>query len=189
MPNTRSAFASHRWATEALAARPASLASSARTELLEAVALQASARAARPLASGALPEVLAGGVCRKSLVFRETGLSEFCGSRSAASSAFAGRGGGRKNPGFSKARLYVIKTQALRRSAKPNTKGRAATSFARGGGFGLLASGATQRKMRAGRVLFGARSNPSIEGTSNGGPRLHSFAGAVPPLLAPHLKR
>ena len=35
--------------------------------------------------------------------------------------------------------------QALRSSAKPNTRGRAATSFARGGGFGLFASGVTQR--------------------------------------------
>jgi len=68
--------------------------------------------------------------------------------------------------------------QALRMSAKPNARGRAATSFARGGGFGLLAGGATQRTMRAGRVPFGARSNPSIKRTSPGKP------GA-----ASHLKR
>ena len=41
--------------------------------------------------------------------------------------------------------------QALRSSAKPNT-GRAATSSARGGGFGLFARGATQRTMHAGGV-------------------------------------
>jgi len=68
--------------------------------------------------------------------------------------------------------------QALRSGAKPNTRGRAATSFARGGGFGLFAGGATQRTMHAGRVLLSALPNPSIERTSPGKP------GA-----ASHLKR
>jgi hypothetical protein len=51
-------------------------------------------------------------------------------------------------------------SSALRSSAAPIAAGRAATSFARGGGFGLLASGATQCNMRAVRVPSGARSNP-----------------------------
>jgi hypothetical protein len=185
MPNTQSAFAWRRRATARRAARPASLASSARAEVLGAVSLRASAWAARPLASGALPEVLAGGVCRRSLVFRETRLGEFCGSRGAGSSALLGR----KNPMFGEAALKSPKTQALRKSAKPSTESRAAFSFACGGGFGLLAGGATQRKMRAGRVPAGARSNPSIERTNNGGSSQRAFASAVPPLFASHLKR
>ena len=66
--------------------------------------------------------------------------------------------------------VWQEQMQAQRRSARPNTRGRAATSFARGGGFGVLAGGATQRTMRAGRVPSGARSNPSIERTCPGKP-------------------
>ena len=66
--------------------------------------------------------------------------------------------------------VWQEQMQALRRSARPNTTGRAATSFARGAGSGLLASAATQRTMRAGRVPSGARSNPSIERTCPGKP-------------------
>ena len=82
-----------------------------------------------------------------------------------------------KNPTVRKASLVLGQVmaclapmQALRRSAKPNTRVRAATSFARGGGFGLLASGATQRTMRAGCVFRDARPNPSIERTCPGKP-------------------
>ena len=62
--------------------------------------------------------------------------------------------------------------QALRRSAKPNTRGRAGTSCcaARAGGVRLLAGGATQRTMRAGRVPLSALPNPSIERTRPGKP-------------------
>jgi hypothetical protein len=63
-----------------------------------------------------------------------------------------------------------LQMQALRRSAKPNTTSRAATSFARGGGFGLFARGATQRTMRAGSVPHSALPNPSINRTSPGKP-------------------
>ncbi len=72
------------------------------------------------------------------------------------------------------------KTQALRRSAKPNTRSRAGTSCcaARAGGVRLLAGGVTQRTMRAGSVPQSALPNPSIERTSPGKP------GA-----ASHLKR
>ena len=68
----------------------------------------------------------------------------------------------------------------LRCGAAQSIAGRAGTRCfaARAGGFGLLAGGVTQRTMRAGLVLFGARSNPSIERTSPGKP------GA-----ASHLKR
>jgi len=87
----------------------------------------------------------------------------------------------------SKARAALCKVtahskqmQALRRSAKPNTTGRAGTSCcaARAGGFGLLAGSATQRTMLAGCVPQSALPNPSIERTSPGKP------GA-----ASHLKR
>ena len=60
--------------------------------------------------------------------------------------------------------------QALRRSAKPNTRGRAATSFARGGGFGLFAGGVTQRTMHAGCVPQSAMPNHSINRTCPGKP-------------------
>jgi len=56
-----------------------------------------------------------------------------------------------------------------RRSARQGCSGRAATSFARGGGFGLLAGGVTQRTMHAGSVLLGALPNPS-SGPAFGGP-------------------
>jgi len=79
--------------------------------------------------------------------------------------------------------------QAQRRSARPNTTGRVATSFARGAGFGLFARGATQRTMRAGRVQSGARSNPSINRTRNGGSRLLASVASVAPLRAGYLKR
>jgi hypothetical protein len=62
--------------------------------------------------------------------------------------------------------------QALRRSEKPNTRGRAGTSCcaARAGGVRLLAGGATQRTMLAGRVPQSALPNPSIERTRPGKP-------------------
>jgi hypothetical protein len=60
---------------------------------------------------------------------------------------------------------------ALRRCVRPRVAGRAGTSFARAGGFGLLASSATQRTMRAGLELLSPRSNPSFEGTPNGAPQ------------------
>lgn len=40
---------------------------------------------------------------------------------------------------------------ALRSSAAPSAAGRTATSFARGGGFGLLAASTAQRKFKADR--------------------------------------
>ena len=56
-------------------------------------------------------------------------------------------------------------SSASRWSARPGCSGRAATSFARGAGFGLFAGGATQRTMRAGSVLLGALPNHSINRT------------------------
>ena len=72
--------------------------------------------------------------------------------------------------------------KAVHSSANPNTEARRA-------GFGLLASGATQRTMRAGRVSSGARSNPSINRTRNGGSRLLASVASVAPLRAGYLKR
>jgi hypothetical protein len=125
------------------------------------------------------------------LVFREACLSKFFHSPSAEEFRLVGRASGRKNSMFGKPEFELTQTQALRSSAKPNASGRAGTSCcaARAGGFGLLAGGATQRTMRAGRVPQSALPNPSIERTSNGGARLLAFAKAVPPLLASHLKR
>jgi hypothetical protein len=59
IPRSLSAFTLRTWATPQRAVRPASLATSAPTAVLDAGSPQASARAARPLASGALPELLA----------------------------------------------------------------------------------------------------------------------------------
>ncbi len=68
---------------------------------------------------------------------------------------------------------------ALRSSAAPGAAGRAATSFARGGGCGLFAGGTTQRTMRAGCLHRSVRPNPSIERDVQG----------LSPSAAPHVKR
>ena len=78
--------------------------------------------------------------------------------------------------------VMQVPMKAVHSSANPNTG-------ARGAGSGLLASGATQRTMRAGRVSSGARSNPSINRTRNGGPRLLASVASVAPLRAGYLKR
>jgi len=72
--------------------------------------------------------------------------------------------------------------KAVHRSTKPNTG-------ARGAGFGLLASGVAQRTMRSGCVPSGARSNPSINRTRNGGSRLLASVASAAPLRAGYLKR
>ena len=90
-------------------------------------------------------------------------------------------------PMFGKARVVLCKVtacseprQALRRSTKPNTRGRAGTSCfaARAGGVRLLASDTTQRTMQAGSAPH-AMPNPSIE----------RDAQRLAPLGAPHVKR
>ena len=82
--------------------------------------------------------------------------------------------------GFKKTRLrsFGISIQLLQAPIKVVHSSAKLNTGARGASFGLLASGATQCAMRAGRVSSGARSNPSIERTSPGKP------GA-----ASHLKR
>jgi hypothetical protein len=94
-------------------------------------------------------------------------------------------------PAHSLLRESKKRMQALRRGAKPNTRGRAGTSCfaARAGGFGFLAHCATQRTMHAGSVPPSALPNPSIERTNNGGSSFTAFAYAQPPLFASHLKR
>ena len=142
---------------------------------------QASVRAVRPasLAASARPEWFVA----DSSLRTEPALSQVEKASRPAPSFL----GGARNPMFGKAQVALCKVtafskqmQALRRSAKPNTRSRAGTSCcaARAGGFGLLAGGATQRTMRAGRVPQSALPNPSIERTSPGKP------GA-----ASHLKR
>jgi hypothetical protein len=78
---------------------------------------------------------------------------------------------------------------AQRMCARPGVAGRAGTSYARAGGFGLFAGGITQRNSRAGVVLLLQRPNTSVKGTHNGGLGLFAFATAQPPLCAPYLKR
>jgi hypothetical protein len=84
-----------------------------------------------------------------------------------------------------------VQIQALRSSAKPVARSRVGSSCfaARAGCVRLLASGATQRTMRAGFVPQSALPNPSIERTNNGGSSFTAFAEAQPPLFASHLKR
>ena len=125
-------------------------------------------RAVRPLAASALPQLFGAG----SSLCTEPALSSEEKVRLPAHS-FLER---TKSPMLGKALValgevtaYSVQMQALRSSAKPNA-GRAATSFARGGGFGLFAGGATQRTMLAGSVLLGALPNPSINRTCPGEP-------------------
>ena len=159
-----------------------------RSRMQEAVA-PVNARAARPLAVSARPKWFGAG----SALCAEPALSTEEQACFPAHSFFRNT----KNPMHIKALASLGQVtgsskpmQALRGSAKPNTRGRAATSFARGGGFGLLAGGGvTQRTMRAGRVPQSALPNPSIERTNNGGSQLRAFASAQPPLFASHLKR
>jgi len=66
--------------------------------------------------------------------------------------------------------LHRGRSLASRWSARQGSLGRAATSFARGGGFGLLACGVTQRTMHAGSVPLGALPNHSINRTCPGKP-------------------
>ena len=125
-------------------------------------------RAVRPLAASALPQwlVASTNLCSAPALSSE---EKVC----LPAHSFLG---GLKNSMFGKARVALgavtacsVQIQALRGSAKPNT-GRAATSFARGGGFGSLAGGATQRTMPAGSVLLGALPNHSINRTCPGKP-------------------
>jgi len=93
---------------------------------------------------------------------------------------------------------------APRRSAAPGSQRVVSPQAARSSGskrcgfklpisrHGLLFVAVSSRRSAGVGAVGGlppAAPNPSIEGTSNGGPRLLAFAGAVPPLLAPHLKR
>jgi len=172
MQGNRGAHSLHCGATAARAARPASLASSARTEALEASRLPASARKAKHKTIG-----------KKGSSHVVFGAATFWvrsfQSRSTEEVVLIGRAKGSKVQMFGTSEKRLPQTHALRRSAKPNARGRAGTSCcaARAGGVRLLASGATQRTMRAGRV-HRPLPNPSIERTSPGKP------GA-----ASHLKR
>jgi len=132
--------------------------------------------AVRPLAASARPEWFVAG----SVLCAEPALSSEENACWVAHSFLE-----TKHPMLGKARVELCEVtacsmpiQAMRSSAKPNARGRAATSFARGGGFGLFSSSTTQRTMRAGCVPQRALPNPSIERTSPGKP------GA-----ASHLKR
>jgi hypothetical protein len=79
------------WATPQRAVRPASLAASAPAVVLDASPLQASARAARPLASGALPELLATKVQSVFMASREVCWPRSFQSRSFGVTRFARR--------------------------------------------------------------------------------------------------
>jgi hypothetical protein len=160
------------WATAARAARPASLASSARTAVLEAGLSQESECEVPPETIEARSSMH---VVPGAATFRERSFQ----SRSAEEFVLIGRANGFGNQMFGKAELRSPQTRLLRRSAKPSARGRAGTSScaARAGGFGLFAGGATQRKMRAGSVR--ALPNPSIE----------RDVQELSLLAAPHVKR
>jgi hypothetical protein len=173
MQCNRGAHSLRCWATAARAARPASLASSARTEVLVASPLQATECEVQPEMIGARSSIH---VVSGAATFR--GCSFHSPSTQVVARASCVRG--HKHSMFGKAELGLPQAQALRRSAKPNARGRAGTSCyaARAGGFGLFAGGATQRKMQVVSVLH-ALPNPSIEGDVQG----------LSPLAAPHVKR
>ena len=145
---------------------------SSRDRTAAKTSVRAFARAARPLASGARSSPFVAGASRKA----KTSLTARPQSKECAACLCA-------------LKLACKATQALRRGAKPKSAGRAGTSFARAGGFGMFASGATQRTMRAGVVLLHPRPNPSVKGTHNGGLCLLASGGSQPPLCAPYLKR
>ena len=172
MQGNRGAHSLRCWVTAAWAARPASLASSARTEAVQANRSQASVRNSKP-------EVIAAEL----LIHVASGAATFWVRsfqlRSAQKVVLVGRAKGSQKRVFGKAELRLPQTQALRRSAKPNTRGRAGTRCyaALAGGARLLSGSAAQRTMRAGCV-HRPLPNPSIERTSPGKP------GA-----ASHLKR
>ena len=165
MQGNRGAHSLRCWVTAAWAARPASLASSARTEAVQANRSQASVRNSKP-------EVIAAEL----LIHVASGAATFWvrsfQSRSAEKVVLVSRAKGSQKRVFGKAELRLPQTQALRTSAKPNTRGRAGTSCcaARAGGFSLLASGATQRTMHAGCVPQSALPNHSINRTCPGEP-------------------
>jgi hypothetical protein len=162
-----------------LNARPSQAAATTEGRAEEAKALAASARAVRPLAASAPPQRFGTGLGRStelafnSVVRVRLPTHSFLGraknSMSIEVQALPGQVAAASRP-----------IQALRRSAKPNTRGRAGTSCfaARAGGFGLFAGGATQRRMQVGSVLH-ALPNPSIEGDVQG----------LSPSAAPHVKR
>jgi len=145
MQGNRVAYSLHRWATAPWAARPASLASSARTAAFEASRSSAPARGAKHKTIG-----------RKGSSHIVSGAATFWvrsfQSRSAEEVALVGRAKVFQERVLGEAELRLPQTQALRRSAKSNARGRAGTSCcsARAGGVRLLAGGATQRTMRAG---------------------------------------
>jgi hypothetical protein len=125
--------------------------------------LSASARAVRPasLAASARSKLFeaASGLCSEPALRRgEEGTKNSMSSQALAA--------------LCEVTVCSEQIQALRGSAKPNTRGRAGTSCcaARAGGVRLLAGSATQRTMRAGRVPQSALPNPSIERTRPGKP-------------------
>ena len=137
-------------------------------QMQEAVA-PAIERAVRPLAASARPKqfVASSGLCAEPAVSSE---EKACWPMSGFLKCT-------KNPMFGKVVVALCEAtacseqeQALRRSAKPNARGGAATSFARGGGFGSFAGSTPQRTMRAGSVPQSALPNPSITRTSPGKP-------------------
>ena len=134
------------------AVRPASLAASAPAVVVEALAGRSDSRIEAPVS--------------KYFIGQASPYQAVC---LPLVSNRGGSDGQTQEPSFG---LQPAFSSALRRGAAQSNAGRAGTSCfaARAGDFGLLASGATQRTMRAGRVLFGARSNPSINRTCPGKP-------------------
>jgi hypothetical protein len=166
MPRSLSAFALRTWATPQRAVRPASLAASAPPVVLDASSLQASARAARPLASGALPELLAAEVQSGSRAGRETcwlrsfqsrglGVARFA-RRAAWTSALQVRG---RSP---------LSYPAPSLSALEATQSTAAFGSAVRVGVCSVALAQSASKIKAIFAFPGALPNPAINRTASG---------------------
>jgi hypothetical protein len=161
--------------------------------------LVASARAVRPLAAGEPQQA------RHRLLQHRRGLSvlrrpAYCRFGSEEGSKLARvqtrrlreeeLGHQRQTTGGRSVMPRTCVSLALRSTAAPGCSGRAGTGFARAGSAGALGHGVTQREIQTGRAVSSpARSNPSVDGTHNGGARLLASATSAAPSCAPHVKR
>ena len=172
MHGNRGAHSLHCGATAARAARPASLASSARTEVLEANLSQASLRNSKP-------EVIAAEVSIHVASGAATFWVRSFQSRSAEEVVLIGRAKGSRIQVFGKAEQNLPQTQALRRSQSQMQEAVQAPAAAQHVPVACVCLQAASPNAQCGlAVVHRPLPNPSIERTSPGKP------GA-----ASHLKR
>ena len=177
IPKSLSAFALRTWATPERAVRPASLAVSAPTEALEASSFQASARAARPLASGALPEFLATRVHSCVLVGPGASWRRAFHSRSRGEIRLVGRAACSSAAQVRSRSLRPCPESSL--SASNATQSTAVFGSAAGVGVRSVALVQPASTIKSGCALPSALPNPSIERDVQG----------LSPSAAPHVKR